>query len=77
MPTQFNGRENWQPAADWLPEQRLTEPVATGSDAAAGLSPAELREMIRGYYQTRQWDAQGFVPARKLAELEIPASATW
>jgi aldehyde:ferredoxin oxidoreductase len=40
-----------------------------------GLSPHELREMVRGYYEARQWDENGFVPARKLEELGIPTTA--
>lgn len=68
----FNIRERWQPEDDWLPERLLREALPTGVGAGAGLSPGELREMIRGYYETRAWDDRGFVPASKLDELGIP-----
>jgi aldehyde:ferredoxin oxidoreductase len=68
---QFNVREGWQPGDDWLPGRLLDEPLTTGAARGAGLSGAELREMIRGYYAARGWDENGFVPARKLDELGI------
>lgn len=67
----FNVRERWRPADDWLPTRLLTEPLSTGMAAGVGLSPDELREMLRGYYAARQWDEQGFVPASKIHELGI------
>lgn len=67
----FNVREGWQPEADWLPDRLLTEPLATGVAAGVGLTPAELRMMLRGYYEAREWDEQGFVPPPKLAALGI------
>lgn len=67
----FNIRERWRPEDDWLPERLLSEALPTGVAAGAGLSRDELREMIRGYYDARQWDEHGFVPARKLDELGI------
>jgi len=39
------------------------------------LSPAELRLMLRGYYEARKWDERGFVPDRKLAQLGIASTA--
>jgi aldehyde:ferredoxin oxidoreductase len=69
---QFNIRERWRPEDDWLPERLLAEPLTTGAAAGADLSRAELREMLRGYYEARGWDEDGFVPARKLDELGIP-----
>jgi aldehyde:ferredoxin oxidoreductase len=68
----FNIREGWQPEDDWLPERLLSEILPTGVAQGIGLSPDELREMLRGYYQARQWDEKGFVSARKLQQLEIP-----
>jgi aldehyde:ferredoxin oxidoreductase len=68
----FNIREGWQPEDDWLPERLLSEILPTGVARGIGLSPDELREMLRGYYQARQWDEKGFVSARKLQQLEIP-----
>ena len=69
----FNIRERWQTQDDWLPPRLLTEPLKTGVAAGVALSPEELRDMIRGYYQARQWDDDGFVPAWKLEQLGIPA----
>ncbi len=67
----FNIREQWQPADDWLPARLLTETLPPGVTAGASLSPAELREMVRGYYEARQWDENGFVPPWKCAELGL------
>jgi aldehyde:ferredoxin oxidoreductase len=68
----FNIREGWQPKDDWLPERLLSEALPTGVGAGVGLSPAELRQMIRTYYQARGWDDAGLIPASKLAELNLP-----
>jgi aldehyde:ferredoxin oxidoreductase len=68
----FNIRERWQPHDDWLPPRLLSEQLRTGVAAGAGLSRDELRAMVRGYYEARQWDENGFVPDSKLDELEIP-----
>jgi aldehyde:ferredoxin oxidoreductase len=67
----FNIRERWEPDDDWLPSRLLSETLPTGVGAGVGLSPNELREMVLGYYQARQWDENGFVPARKLDELGL------
>jgi len=67
----FNIREGWRPEDDWLPERLLTEPLTTGVAAGVGLSPTELRLMVRGYYEARGWDQCGFIPARKRDELGI------
>lgn len=64
----FNIRERWQTGDDWLPERLLNETPA-GAGEGAGLSRTELQEMLRGYYQAREWDEHGFVPARKRQEL--------
>jgi aldehyde:ferredoxin oxidoreductase len=69
----FNIRERWRPEDDWLPERLLSEPLPAGAGEAVGLSPAELREMLRGYYEARQWDEHGFVPQSKLAKLQLPS----
>jgi aldehyde:ferredoxin oxidoreductase len=71
----FNIRERWQPEDDWLPPRLLTERLSTGVGKGVGLSPDELREMLRGYYQARQWDENGFIPEQKLEELGIAAHA--
>jgi aldehyde:ferredoxin oxidoreductase len=71
----FNIRERWQPDDDWLPQRLLSERLPTGVARGVGLSPDELREMVRGYYQARQWDDNGFVPEWKLEELGIPMTA--
>ena len=67
----FNIRERWQPEDDWLPERLLNEPVPDGVGAGTGVSRTELREMLRGYYEAREWDQQGFVPERKRLELGV------
>ena len=67
----FNVREDWQPADDWLPPRLLTERLSTGVVRGVGLGPAELRDMIQGYYRARGWDDSGFVPAGKMASLGI------
>jgi aldehyde:ferredoxin oxidoreductase len=71
----FNIRERWRPEDDWLPRRLLSEKLSTGVTTGVGLSPDELREMVRGYYQARQWDEHGFVPEWKLQELGIPTAA--
>jgi aldehyde:ferredoxin oxidoreductase len=35
------------------------------------LTAGELREMIGGYYQVRGLNEDGFVPVKKLQELEL------
>jgi aldehyde:ferredoxin oxidoreductase len=68
---QFNIRERWQAEDDWLPKRLLSEPLTTGVAAGTSLCPSELREMLRGYYQARQWDESGLVPDWKLQQLGI------
>lgn len=65
----FNIREGWQPRDDWLPERLLSESLPTGVARGTGLTSDELRMMIRGYYQARGWDENGFIPEKKLNEL--------
>jgi aldehyde:ferredoxin oxidoreductase len=65
----FNVREQWQPEDDWLPERLLDETLSTGVAEGVGLTRAELRDMLRGYYRVRGWDDNGFVPAAKLEAL--------
>ena len=71
----FNIRERWQPEDDWLPERLLSEALPTGVATGVGLSRDELREMVGGYYEARQWDEHGFVPEWKVNELGIAAAA--
>jgi aldehyde:ferredoxin oxidoreductase len=71
----FNIRERWQPDDDWLPRRLLNETLPTGVARGVGLSPDELREMVRGYYRAREWDENGFVPEWKLDELGITLTA--
>jgi aldehyde:ferredoxin oxidoreductase len=65
----FNVREGWQPEDDWLPQRLLSETLPTGVAQGVGLTAAELREMIQGYYRARGWDESGLVPEKKLKEL--------
>ena len=69
----FNVREGWQPKDDWLPRRLLSETLPTGVGTGIGLSPDELRQMIRSYYQARGWDERGFVPKHRIEELGLPA----
>ena len=64
-------REGWQPQDDWLPERLLSEALPTGVVQGVTLTPAELREMIQGYYGARGWDENGFIPENKLRELGL------
>jgi aldehyde:ferredoxin oxidoreductase len=70
----FNLREGWQPEDDWLPPRLLSEALPTGVAKGVSLTTAELKEMIQGYYQARGWDENGFVPEKKLRELEVLAA---
>ena len=67
----FNQREGWRPADDWLPPRLLSEALPTGVAQGVALTAGELREMIGGYYRARGLDENGFVPVKKLSELEI------
>lgn len=67
----FNVREGWRPEDDWLPPRLLSETLPTGVAQGVGLSAAELKEMIQGYYQARGWDKNGSIPAKKLRELGL------
>ena len=71
----FNQREGWQPQDDWLPPRLLSEPLPTGVAQGVGLTPAELRAMIQGYYDARGWGEDGFVLAKKQKELDITEHA--
>ena len=70
----FNAREGWRPEDDWLPPRLLSEALPTGVAQGVGLTTAELREMIHGYYQAREWDENGSIPEGKLRELGLPRS---
>jgi aldehyde:ferredoxin oxidoreductase len=67
----FNQREGWQPQDDWLPPRLLSEALPTGVAQGVTLTAGELRQMIRGYYQARQLDENGFVTEQKLRELDV------
>ena len=70
----FNQREGWRPQDDWLPSRLLAEALPSGVAAGVGLTAHELREMIRGYYDARDLDHEGFVTEAKLRELDIAPS---
>lgn len=72
----FNVREGWKPADDWLPPRLLEERLPSGVARGVGLTAAELKEMICGYYRARGWDDRGFIPASKLEELGLPAQSS-
>jgi aldehyde:ferredoxin oxidoreductase len=67
----FNQREGWRAGDDWLPERLLNEALPTGIAKGIGLSANELRQMIQDYYRARGWDESGYVPERKLRELDL------
>ena len=67
----FNQREGWRPQDDWLPPRLLSEALPTGVAQGVALTATELKEMIRGYYETRGLDENGLVPLKKLRELEL------
>jgi len=67
----FNVREGWRPEDDWLPERLLSEALPTGVAQGVGLTPAELQDMIYGYYRAREWDENGFISEKKLRDLGI------
>ena len=50
----FNQREGWRPQDDWLPPRLLSEALPTGVAQGVALTAAELKEMIRGYYETQR-----------------------
>ena len=43
----------------------------SGVAQGVALTADELREMIGGYYEARGWAENGFVPVKKLQELEL------
>ncbi len=67
----FNEREGWRPADDWLPARLLSEALPTGVAQGVVLTAGELKEMISAYYQARGLGENGFVPLKKLKDLEI------
>ena len=67
----FNQREGWRPEDDWLPPRLLSEALPTGVAQGVALTADELKEMIGGYYQARGLAENGFVPVKKLQELEL------
>jgi aldehyde:ferredoxin oxidoreductase len=71
----FNIREGWRPEDDWLPRRLIDEKIPLGVAQGVELSTTELREMIQSYYRARGWDENGFIPASKMVELNIPTSA--
>ncbi len=68
----YNVREGWRPEDDWLPERLLKETLPAGVAHGAGLTVAELRGMIQGYYRAREWDNNGYIPEEKLRDLGLP-----
>jgi aldehyde:ferredoxin oxidoreductase len=67
----FNQREGWRPEDDWLPPRLLGEALPTGVAKGIALTAVELKEMIRGYYQARELDENGFVTEGKVRKLEV------
>ena len=67
----FNVREGWRRPDDSLPERILSEKLPDGPGAGVGLSAEELDMMIDAYYRARGWNADGTIPAEKLAGLGL------
>jgi aldehyde:ferredoxin oxidoreductase len=67
----FNERQGWRPQDDWLPPRLLSEAVPTGVAKGLTLTAVELKEMLRGYYQARGLDENGFVTEEKMRELKV------
>jgi aldehyde:ferredoxin oxidoreductase len=67
----FNQREGWRPEDDWLPPRLLNEALPTGVAQGVALTATELKEMIRGYYQARELDENGFVTEEKLRNMDM------
>lgn len=51
----------------------LGRPDLDGHGGGGG-QPSELRKMIRGYYRTRPWNANGFVPPARVPALGIESA---
>lgn len=67
----FNIGQGWQPSDDSLPPRLLNEALSDGVGKGSRLSAEELNVMIRSYYQARGWQENGYVPRKKLIELEL------
>lgn len=67
----YNLREGWTADEDTLPGRFLSEPLTDGVSAGARLSPDRLAEMIRAYYQGRNWDETGRVPRATISQLHL------
>lgn len=72
----FNEREGWQPEDDGLPPRVLTESLATGVAQGTRLTRDELRNMLRDYYEAREWDEDGRVSEAKLKALGLSTRAS-
>ncbi len=62
----FNIREGLKPEDDNLPKRLYKEPPRGGN----GIQEAELKTMIKDYYELRGWDENGVPPDLDLPELE-------
>ncbi len=57
-----NTRHGWSTDDDWLPERFLSEELTMASGRTAGLTAAQLRSMIAGYYEARGLTPEGLAP---------------
>ena len=73
---QYNLREGWAPADDWLPDRFLTEGLDVASGRKAKLSPERLRGMIDTYYAERGLDLEGRPLSKTLDELDLHMGRT-
>ena len=72
----FNIREGWKRSDDSLPPRILTEELPDGPGKGVGLSQSDLEVMIDSYYEARGWNADGSIPAFKLANLGLEHIST-
>jgi aldehyde:ferredoxin oxidoreductase len=67
----FNIREGWQRSDDSLPRRILTEKLGDGPGEGVGLNMNDLNLMIDAYYEARDWNQDGTIPASKLHALGL------
>lgn len=60
---QYNQREGATRVHDTLPPRLLTQAIADGPGAGAGITQEELDRMLDDYYAARGWNADGTVPS--------------
>jgi len=67
----YNIGAGWRPEDDTLPDRFLEEALSAGPVAGAHLPRERLAEMIRAYYQSRGWCADGHLPESVVQDLAL------